>query len=296
MTRHNNTPFTSVLNAQATLAECPVWSVEEQVLYWVDILAPSLNRFDPATGDNSAWTLPEHIGCFGRRARGGFIAGLRSGIWFLDDQGQPTECIASPVSDTRISRFNDGRVDPWGRFWAGTLHEPQDRPAAELFRIDTDLTCHTISGDILISNGVAFSPDRRWAYHSDSPQQVIYRYPLDPESGAVTGEREVFHQFPPDSGYPDGAAVDVEGCYWIAMFEGHRIVRFSPDGEILAEYPIPVPCPTMCAFGGPDLKTLYVTSAREHRTEEELAQWPQAGNIFAMPVDVAGLPEPYFSG
>lgn len=291
-----DTPFTRVLNAQATLAECPVWAPDEQVLYWVDILAPSLNRFDPATGDNTTWTQPEHIGCFGRRASGGFIAGLRSGIWLLDEQGEATQCVARPVNNTRISRFNDGRIDPWGRFWAGTIHEPRDRPAAQLFRTDADLSCRAIAGDIKVSNGVAFSPDRRWAYHSDTPNHVIYRYPLDPDSGEITGEREIFHQFPFGNGRPDGAAVDEEGCYWTALFEGHRIARLSPEGEILAEYPIPAPCPTMCAFGGPDLKTLYVTTARENRSEEELAHWPQSGDIFAMKTDVAGQPEPLFKG
>ncbi|MEX1058777.1 MAG: SMP-30/gluconolactonase/LRE family protein, partial [Natronospirillum sp.] len=137
-------PFTSVFNAQATLAECPVWAADVQALYWVDILAPSLNRFDPATGQNSVMTLPEHIGCFGRRQSGGFIAGLRSGIWLLDTQGQPTECVARPVKDTTVSRFNDGRVDPWGNFWAGTIHEPRPQPAAQLFRVSKDLECSAV--------------------------------------------------------------------------------------------------------------------------------------------------------
>lgn len=286
----------SVLNAQATLAECPVWAEDEQVLYWVDILAPTLNRFDPATGDNRSWTLPEHIGCFGRRSGGGFIAGLRSGLWLLDAQARPTQCIARPVADTSVSRFNDGRVDPWGRFWAGTIHEPRDRAAASLFRVDSRLQCERMAGDIKVSNGVAFSPDRRWAYHSDTPNHVIYRYPLDPDSGDMVGEREVFYQFPFGNGRPDGAAVDSEGCYWTALFEGGRVARLSPEGELLAEYPLPAPCPTMVAFGGADLKTLYITTARENRTPEELARWPESGNIFALPVEVPGRPEPRFQG
>ncbi|XKE43901.1 SMP-30/gluconolactonase/LRE family protein [Halomonas organivorans] len=291
-----DSPFRSVLSARASLGECPVWAGDEGVLYWVDIEAPSLNRFDPATGENTAYPMPEHIGCFGRRAQGGFIAGLRSGLWLLDASARPVECLARPVADTSVSRFNDGRVDPWGRFWAGTIHEPRDEPLASLYRVDADLSCRRLAGEVLVSNGVAFSPDRRWAYHSDTPNHVIYRYPLDPDSGEILGPREVFHRFPFGNGRPDGAAVDSEGHYWSALFEGGRVVRLSPEGEIVAGYPIPARCPTMCAFGGEDLKTLYVTSARHGRPAEELAAYPESGDLFAMRVEVAGRPEPLFAG
>ncbi|WP_355660872.1 SMP-30/gluconolactonase/LRE family protein [Halomonas salifodinae] len=286
----------TVLPAQAALGECPLWAEDEQALYWVDIEAPSLNRFDPASGENQRWSLPEHIGCVGRRRGGGFIAGLRSGLWLLDEAARPTHCIARPVADTSISRFNDGRVDPWGRFWAGTIHEPRDLPAAALFRVDAALECRRLAGEVKVSNGLAFSPDRRWAYHSDTPNHVIYRYPLDPDSGEITGPREVFHRFPVGHGRPDGAAVDVEGHYWSALYEGGRVVRLSPQGEIVAEYPVPARCPTMCAFGGPDLKTLYVTSARHGRPAEELEAYPESGNLFALGVAVAGQGEPQFIG
>lgn len=286
----------TVLPAQAALGECPLWAEDEQALYWVDIEAPSLNRFDPASGKNQSWSLPEHIGCVGRRRGGGFIAGLRSGLWLLDEAARPTRCIARPVADTAISRFNDGRVDPWGRFWAGTIHEPRDLPAAELFQVDASLDCRRLAGEVKVSNGLAFSPDRRWAYHSDTPNHVIYRYPLDPESGEITCPREVFHRFPVGHGRPDGAAVDVEGYYWSALYEGGRVVRLSPAGEIVAEYPVPARCPTMCAFGGPDLRTLYVTSARHGRPLDELEAYPESGNLFALRVAVAGQGEPHFIG
>ncbi|CAH1044411.1 SMP-30/gluconolactonase/LRE family protein [Halomonas sp. TD01] len=286
----------TALPVQAALGECPLWAEDEQALYWVDIEAPSLNRFNPLTSENRRWTLPENIGCVGRREGGGFIAGLRSGLWLLNEQAELIYCLARPVADTTISRFNDGRVDPWGRFWAGTIHEPRDTPAASLFRVGADLSCQRLAGDIKVSNGVAFSPDRRWAYHSDTPNHVIYRYPLDPESGELIGPREIFHQFPFGNGRPDGAAVDVEGYYWTALYEGGRIARLSPTGEIVAEYAVPARCPTMCAFGGPDLKTLYVTSARHGRPADELEAYPESGNLFAMRVDVAGQIEPMFRG
>lgn len=287
--------FETAYNAQAALGECPLWCGQTQRLWWVDIEAPAIHCFDPETGQNQTFALDENVGCIGLRAQGRFIAGLRSGLWLLDAQGRKEKLIANPQEDTRISRFNDGRVDPWGRFWAGTIYEPRDQPAAGLYRVNAALECQQMADDIKVSNGVAFSPDRRWLYHSDTPAHVIYRYPLDPQTGEI-GARTVFHQFPFGNGRPDGAAVDAEGHYWSALYEGGRVVRFSSEGKIVAEYPIPARCPTMCAFGGADLRTLYVTSARHGRPPEELADWPESGNLFAMRVDVPGQPEPRFAG
>ncbi|MGL4415753.1 SMP-30/gluconolactonase/LRE family protein [Roseinatronobacter monicus] len=287
--------FETAYHAQAALGECPLWCGQTQRLWWVDIEAPAIHCFDPETGQNQTFALDENVGCIGLRAQGGFIAGLRSGLWLLDAKGRKEKLIANPQEDTRISRFNDGRVDPWGRFWAGTIYEPRDRPAAGLYRVNAALECQPMAGDIKVSNGVAFSPDRRWLYHSDTPAHVIYRYPLDPQTGEI-GARTVFHQFPFGNGRPDGAAVDAEGFYWSALYEGARVVRLSPEGEIVAEYPVPARCPTMCAFGGADLRTVYVTSACHGRPPEELADWPESGNLFAMRVDVPGQPEPRFAG
>jgi len=260
----------------------------------VDIEGWTLNRFDPETGDNRPMPVGEAIGCVGLRAGGGFVAGLRSGLWLLDGEGRKERFIADPQPDNTISRFNDGRVDPWGRFWAGTMHEPRDRPAAALWRVNEDLSVDRLAGEVTVSNGLAFSPDRRWAYHSDTPAHVVYRYPLD--GAGNPGERTVFHRFPAGGGRPDGAAVDEEGCYWSALFDGGRVVRLSPDGELLESRAVPARCPTMCAFAGNDLRTLYVTSARHGRPEEELVAFPESGNIFALPTEVAGLPAPEFAG
>ena len=287
--------FETVLAAQATLGECPLWCARTQRLWWVDIEAPAIHCLNPETGQNDTFAMDENVGCIGLRAQGGFIAGMRSGLWLLDAQGRKETLIANPQDDTAISRFNDGRVDPWGRFWAGTIFEPRDRPAAALYRVDTDLTCARMAGDIKVSNGLAFSPDRGWMYHSDTPAHVIYRYPLDPDTGEI-GPRTVFHQFEFGNGRPDGAAVDADGFYWSALYEGGRVVRLSPEGEKVAEYPVPARNPTMCAFGGPDLRTLFVTSARQGHNAEDLDRWPGSGDLFAMRVDVPGQPEPEFAG
>jgi sugar lactone lactonase YvrE len=285
-----------VLRIEATLGECPKWSARDGALWWVDIAAPSLNRFDPATGANRVIGMDEAIGCFAEREGGGFVAGLRSGVWLLDADGRKERLVANPQGEGAPSRFNDGRADPWGNFWAGTVWEPKDRPGAALWRVTPDGRCELIGDGITTSNGVAFAPDRRWAYHSDTPAHLIYRYPLDLETGEVVGEREVWKRFPEGEGRPDGAAVDAEGCYWTALFAGGRVVRLAPSGEEIGSWELPACCPTMVAFGGDDRRTLYVTTARENRPAEELARLPMSGSLFAMPVDVEGLPEPEFGG
>ncbi|RRZ87019.1 SMP-30/gluconolactonase/LRE family protein [Erwinia sp. 198] len=284
----------NVLAAQAELGECPVWSVREQALYFVDILAPALHRFDPQSGEHKIMPVPEHIGCFGLNEQGGFVAALRSGVCLLDEEGIITRRVAPNPGEAAFSRFNDGRVDRHGRFWCGSLWEPQDRNGGKLCRLDEHLRLTVEAEDIKISNGLAFSPDDKWMYHTDTPNGVLYRYPVD-DRGDI-GPREVIRHFVQEQGgLPDGAAVDSEGFYWSAMFDGSRVIRLNPaTGEIVDEIPLPVRWPTMVAFGGPDLKTLYITSSREDRSAEELAAYPQSGDVFAVEVAVAGLPEPLF--
>lgn len=286
--------WTVALDVRAQLGECPVWSVDEQALFFVDIKGRVLHRFDPATGAALAMHLPEDIGCIGLRA-GGFIAGLRSGLWTLDRAGRLESKLADNPEDHATSRFNDGRVDPVGRFLAGTIDEPKAARAARLYRYDRRGLATLVEG-LLTSNGLAFSPDGATVYHSDTPTFTVWRYSYDGATGEIS-DRTLFTRLEPtdtDRGRPDGAAVDAEGCYWTALFEGGRIHRYAPDGSLLAQYPVPARCPTMVAFGGPDLKTLFVTSARDGRPAEELAALPHSGSLFSMRVDVPGLPEPTF--
>lgn len=287
--------FECVLDIRASLGEGPVWSAAEQVLYWVDINAPSLNRFDPATGRNTAMPMPESIGCFALRRSGGFVVALRGGIWLAAANGGLERKIAGAPYDTATHRFNDGRCDPQGRFWPGSMNERRDGPTAALLRLEADYRLTQVLGGMTISNGLAWSPDGRTMYHTDTPTRAINAYDFDPASGTPTRKR-VLAQFAGAGERPDGGAVDSAGCYWSAFYRGGCIVRISPEGTVLATYPIPAMCPTMCAFGGRDLATLYVTTARQERSEEELARFPLSGGIFAMKVDVPGLAEPYFVG
>ena len=287
--------LTCCLDVKASLGECPLWSIDDQALYWVDINAPSLNRFDPTTGANAAWPMPESIGCVALRSRGGFVAALRSGFWALDREGKIERKLVDAPYDTAHHRFNDGRTDAQGRLWAGSMNETRDRNSAMLYRLDPDLKLTAMLGDIMISNGLAFSPDGRTLYHADTPARTVHAYDFDRAAGTIS-RRRVFISFAGDKERPDGAAIDRDGCYWSALYGAGKIVRLSPSGELLAEYPLPAMCPTMCSFGGSDLKTLYVTSARQRREPEELARLPQSGGIFAMRVDTPGLPEPRFAG
>ena len=287
--------FECVLDIKASLGECPTWSVDEQSLYWVDINAPSLNRFDPRTGCNVAWPMPEAIGCFALREGGRFVAALRSGIWLVDRAGKLERKLAAAPYDPAHHRFNDGRADAQGRFWAGSMNERRDAGSAWLYRLDSRLTLTPMISGITISNGLAWSPDSRTLYHADTPTRTIHAWDFDPVTGNIANRR-VFAQFAGESDRPDGAAVDREGCYWSAFYRGGKVVRLSPRGEMVAEFPLPAMCPTMCAFGGPDLRTLYVTTARQRRDAEELSRLPQSGGIFALRVDVPGIAEPRFAG
>jgi len=284
-----------VLDVRASLGECPVWSTAEQVLYWVDINAPSLNRFDPSTGGNRAMPMPSSIGCFALRRRGGFVVALRDGIWLADADGTLERKVAAAPFEPAHHRFNDGRCDPQGRFFAGTMNEKRDAPSAALYRIDSDFRVTEVLGNLTISNGLAWSPDGRTMYHADTPTLTINAFAFDAATGTPSKGR-TFARFDTQTDRPDGAAVDSEGCYWTAFYRGGRVVRLSPAGDVLASYPVPAMCPTMCAFGGDDLRTLYVTSARQQRDDAELARLPQSGGIFAMQVDIPGIAEPMFAG
>ena len=287
--------LTVALDIRAELGECPIWDADGQALVFVDIKGRALHRFRPATGEHAVMTMPEEIGCVAFRKGGGFIAGFRSGLWLLDPEGNRETKLADNPEGQRTSRFNDGRVDPAGRFLAGTIDEPKDGGKAHLYRYDCRGLA-TLAGGLLTSNGVAFSPDGRTLYHSDTPTFTVWRYAYDPPSGEAT-DKTLFARLEPagiDQGRPDGAAVDAEGCYWTALFEGGRIQRYAPGGRLLAEYPVPARCPTMVCFGGADLKSLYVTSARTGRSGEELAAFPHSGSLFSMRVDVPGLPESRF--
>lgn len=294
------------------LGESPFWHPDEALLYWIDIPGQQLHRADPHSGNVQSWAMPSEPGCIApARSAGlnsGLVIALRDGIYRARHWGGALELLAPAQHDPATTRFNDGKADPLGRFWAGTIYEPRDAAKAQLFALDCrggqapQLTLK--AGDATTANGLAWSPDAATLYWADTPRHQIRAWNWDADGNVLSDER-VFKQWPIKpadwqpgmpgyGGRPDGAAVDAEGHYYVAMYEGARLLKLSPAGELLAEWPVPAQCPTMPCFGGADLKTLYLTSARHGRPATELARLPDSGCIFSMPVEVPGLPVNFF--
>ncbi len=291
------------------LGESPFWHPQEQSLYWVDIDSHSVLRANGYTGEIEQWAMPAAPGCIAPAVGGGLVLALRTGIFRAQQwQGELT-LVQSVDYDPATTRFNDGKCDTLGRFWAGTMYEPRDKALGILYAFDGRTSGGSASFEAkasgaTIANGLAWSPDNRTLYWTDTTQHVIRAWDWDAASNTLSNCR-VFHQFPMKpagwtygmggyGGRPDGAAVDVDGNYWVAMFEGGRVVKLSPAGELLAEFPTPALCPTMPSFGGDDLKTLYVTTASHNRSAAELADYPQSGCVFSARVSVSGLPVNFF--
>ena len=279
------------------LGESPMWHPREHVLYYCDIPGKRLNRFDPATGALSHWDFDTEPGSIAPRIDGSLLVAMRDGLFSFDPVTGEREKLADAPYDPAHERFNDGKADPQGRFWVGTIYEPRDPALAALYCYSDD-KLERRAEKITVSNGLAWSPDGRTMYWSDTKAHEVYAFDFDPASGDLS-RRRLFASFPVKTadqdlavygGRPDGAAVDTEGCYWVAMFEGQRLLRLSPHGEIIREVRLPVRCATMPCFGGADLKTIYLTTAREKRPAEELARQPHAGCVLSLRVDVAGLP------
>jgi sugar lactone lactonase YvrE len=294
------------------LGESPFWHPHEGMLYWVDIPGMQIRRMRPG-GAAESWAMPSEPGCIAPVESGGWVIALRDGIYRARTWQGPLSLVVRFSHDIATVRFNDGKADPLGRFWAGTMYEPRDARKAELYCVDlrpdngnggkpvVQLKAH----NAVIANGLAWSPDGRTMYWSDTPNHIIHAWDWDARPNVLRHHR-CFQQFegkPPGwqagqpgyRGRPDGAAVDAQGNYWTAMFEGQRLLKFAPSGALLAEVPVPVRCPTMPCFGGADLKTLYVTSASYNRSEPELREFPLSGHVIATRVDVPGLPVNFVS-
>ena len=279
------------------LGESPFWHPREQRLYYCDIPGKRLNRFDPACGELVHWDFDCEPGSCAPCLDGTLLLAMRDGLWRFDPARGTRIALADPPYDPASERFNDGKCDPQGRFWVGTIYEPRDAAKATL-HCYADGRLQRRAGGATVANGLAWSPDGRTLYWTDTTAHTIFAFDCDPVSGTISRQR-VFARFPLKQagqpladygGRPDGAAVDAEGCYWVAMFEGQRLLRLAPTGEVLRELRLPVRCATMPCFGGADLKTVYLTTAREKRPADELAAQPWAGCVLAFDVDVPGLP------
>jgi sugar lactone lactonase YvrE len=290
-----------ILDAQNAVGESPVWHAGEQALYWVDIPAKALHRWKESDGKGQGvqtWHASEMIGCIAMHGSGGWIAAMESGIFHLLPQadGSLTEKpLAGITHPTAGMRFNDGRCDRQGRFLAGTMlmNMADSRQEGCVLSYQNESTLHTVVQGLYTPNGMAFSPDGCTMYLSDShpKSQLVWAFDYDTASGTPSNRR-VFVDMNPLPGRPDGAAVDEDGCYWVCGNDAGLIHRFTPLGQLDLSLAVPVKKPAMCAFGGADMKTLYVTSICP--VNMDLTDQPLAGGVFALRPGVRGMPEPVF--
>ena len=282
-----------IVDCRNVLGEGALWCALESRLWWIDISSPSLWSWLPATNKVEHWPLPKPPGSFALRKNGGFLFAFRNGLATLDRPGGELRWVEG--LELGDERFNDGKTDRAGRFWAGTMDRRLGSPIGRLYRVDATLRAQPVDKGFTISNGIGWSPDDRVMYFTDTPSRRIYRYDFDRASGDVSNRR-VFVEVAPGHGGPDGMTVDAEGFLWSAQFDRWCINRYAPEGKLERSIRLPVQRATTCMFGGPDLSILYVTSARMDLTEAQLAEQPHAGGVFALDVGARGLPEPRFAG
>lgn len=272
------------------LGEGPFWSARQQALYWVDILGQAVLRLRLSDDSVTAWQMPEMIGWLIERASGdGFIAGMQRDLVYLELEPVAITPIARLEPDLPDNRLNDAKADDRGRIWAGTMPLSASGDSGSLYRLDSGgrVTCH--DRGYSVTNGPAFSPDGRYLYHNDSLRGLVYRFELGVDG--TLSDRRVLIRFGPDDGKPDGMTVDAEGALWIALWGSGRVVRYTPDGRFDHLVELPVSQVTNCAFGGPALDRLFVTSAAEGADDE-----PLAGSLFEIVTEVTGLAPSLFAG
>lgn len=284
-----------IVRGNNRLGESPVWSVREQCLYWVDSRGCLVFRLDPATGAVASWPTPDIIGSICLRAAGGLVVAMQTGFHILDTGTGALTFIADPEADQPENRFNDGRCDRRGRFWSGTMNDTRRDPTGSLYRLDADHSVARLRDDLIVPNSICWSPDDSVMYLADTYRDRILRYRFSPEEGTIS-DMELLVDATDHPGRPDGSTVDCEGFLWNAEYGGGRVLRYAPDGRIDRVLPMPVTLPTSCAFGGPGLDILYITSATQRLDAETLAKQPLAGGLFAVDVGVSGLPEPEYAG
>ncbi|MEP6823174.1 MAG: SMP-30/gluconolactonase/LRE family protein [Ramlibacter sp.] len=287
-----------VLEAGALLGEGTLWSVREQALYWVDILGCVLHRFDPATAATATWKFDEEVSAVAERAHGpGLVVTLRRGFALFDpaDSGGP-HTLQQPEAALPGNRFNDGKCDAQGRFWAGTMDFACQAPTGALYRYDPDGRCTQHESGFAVTNGPTWSADGRTLFFNDTVQGCVYAYDFDADGGTLSNRR-LWLRFVRGDGVPDGMTTDAAGRIWLAHWGGACVSCHDPvTARELCRVALPTSHVTNCAFGGPDLRTLFITTACSGLTQEQLAAQPLAGGLFCVAVDSPGLPAHLFGG
>jgi L-arabinonolactonase len=287
-----------VVEARAFLGEGPCWDWQAQCLWWVDIYAQAIHRYEPATGGTQTFATPQRPGCLAVRGRKGLVLAMGDGFHFFDPSTGEFQSIVNAEADVPDTRMNDGKTDRQGRFWSGTVFEADGKPPraiGSLYRLNTDLTSHKAAQGFTCSNGLAWSPDSSTLYFTDSATPYVWAWDFDKTTGEME-HRRVFIDLSSDGALCDGATVDAEGGYWLTMPSKSKLRRYDPHGRLMRTIELPVDVPTCCEFGGPNLDVLYVTSATQGRTPAELQDQPWAGGLLAVDVGVKGLRGCAFGG
>jgi len=286
-------PARSILPAQAALGEGALWNPEAQQLYWVDIEGRAFHVYDTATGQDTAFPTGERVGTVVPLHDGDVLLALQTGIHQLDITTGQLALLANPLAEPSL-RFNDGKCDPAGRFWVGTFDLEGKPHAGTLYRFDPDGSLHLMLRGITNSNGIAWSLDQKVMYYIDTPTLAVPAFDYDNATGSIANPR-VIVRIPEGAGFPDGMTIDAEGKLWVALWGGGAVHRYDPTtGALLQAVTVPALHTSSCAFGGPELKTLYITTARGGLSPEQLEQCPESGNVFAVEPGVAGVPACFF--
>ena len=287
-----------LLDAHADLGEGPAWEAATQTLYWVDIRAGNVHHFNPASGSDDCIHLGQSIGCVAPRRNGGLVLALQGRFATIDPAAGVKSLmpIVQPEPHQPGNRFNDGKCDPAGRFLAGTMDDAENAASGSLYSLAPDGMFRILLTGLRISNGLAWSPDGGTFYHIDTPTRQVTAYDYDLASGAIAAPRPVI-QVPPELGWPDGMTSDTEGKLWIAMWGGARLTCWDPaNGKLMETIPFPALNVSSCAFGGPDLTDLYITSACKEMTAAQLKEYPFSGGLFRLWTKVRGMPTFAFAG
>ena len=283
-----------VAHTMDVLGEVPRWHPIERALYWIDAFKPALHCLDPVSGKLESWTPPEKLGSFALRAGGGLLIAGRGGLAHYDPASGTLDRIVDPENGGAVNILNDGRCDRHGRFWVGSMSKTMEHASGRLYRLERG-QLDAVDDGIWVANGVCWSPDDKRMYFADSHVKTIFVYDFDLAAGKI-GPRRIFATMNDRPGVPDGSSVDAEGFVWNAVFDGGGVVRYAPDGRLDRTVQLSVSRPTACAFGGADLATLYVTTARFRLAPNKLAAATHAGGLLALDVGVKGLPEPLYRG
>jgi L-arabinonolactonase len=283
-----------VISVDNELGEGPLWNVEEQTLYWVNITRGRFHKLHTASGQHERFEIGTSLGVLGFRAKGGLVMATQTGLALWDPQTQKLHYVAEPEINIPNSRFNDGAVDRQGRFWAGTMINGKED--GTLYRLDADLSLHKMETGVSCTNGIGWSLDNKTMYYTDSTIRTIYAYDFNPATGDIANRR-VLIQTQEGDGVPDGLCIDSEGFIWSARWDGWKVSRFDPEGKLEREIKVPAAYVTSCAFGGPDLNELFITTAMTEESKETVKRTqPWAGDVFRARPGVTGLPAPKFAG